>query len=111
MKLGGKEIPQPRQNVVVDFVEIGRSQRAITGRLVKDIVAIKQVFTLNYFGLDPDSAKIFLDGYKAGKPLEFEYEDYSGNHKTTVYITTIPRELYSYKPRYTANIAITMEEV
>ena len=110
MKLNGHTIPAPRQNIAVEYTEISRSERTVTGRLVKEKIGIKKRFTLTYHGLTPDQALIFINAYEAGKPIPFEYEDTRGTQKATVYVTSIPREIYSYKPRYTANVSITLEE-
>ena len=110
MKLNGYTIPTPRQNIAVEYIEISRSERTVTGRLVKEKISIKKRFTLPYQGLTPEQALIFINAYEAGKPVPFEYEDIRGTQTTTVYVTSIPREIYSYKPRYTANVSITLEE-
>jgi hypothetical protein len=110
MKLNGYTIPTPRQNIAVEYAEISRSERTVTGRLVKEKISIKKRFTLTYQGLTPDQALIFINAFEAGKPVLFEYEDVRGAQTATVYITGVPREIYSPKPNYTANVTITLEE-
>lgn len=110
MKLNGQTIPTPFQNVAIDYIEISKSERTASGRLVKDIVTIKKQFSISYRGLKPSDAQIFIDAYELGEPVEFEYEDFEGTHNTTVYVVSLPREIYSPKPNYTANVTITLEE-
>ena len=111
MKLNGQEIPTPRQNMSIDYIEISKKERTITGRLVKDIVAIKRIFSITYQGLTPEQALIFIDAYRSGMAVSFEFEDIRGPETTTVYIQSLPREIYSHKPRYSQNVTITLEEV
>lgn len=110
MKLNGQMIPMPRRNIAIEYAEISRSERAVTGRLVKEKVVIKKRFSIPYNGLKPDDALIFINAFEAGKPVLFEYDDVRGPQTATVYITGVPREIYSYKPNYTANVTITLEE-
>jgi hypothetical protein len=110
MKLNYLEIPTPKQNIAIEYNEISTSKRTVSGLMVKDIVGIKRVFGLKYSGLKPDEALIFIDIYKAGKPVEFEFEDVSGKEMARVYITALPREIFIYEPRYTKDINITLEE-
>lgn len=111
MKLDGKTIPTPRGNIGIEYIEISRSERAMTGRLVKDIIAIKRIFSIPYQGLVPNDALIFINIYKSGRAVEFEFEDIRGPEKATVYIQSLPREIYTPKPQYTQNITIALEEV
>jgi hypothetical protein len=110
MKLNGQTIPTPRQNIAIEYIEISRSERTITGRLVKEKIAIKKRFSIPYNGLKPDEALIFINAFEAGKPVLFEYEDVRGTQTATVYVMSLPREIYSPKPQYTANVSITLEE-
>jgi hypothetical protein len=110
MKLNGYTIPTPRQNIAVEYIEISRSERTVTGRLVKEKITIKKRFSIPYAGLKPEEALIFINAFEAGKPVLFEYEDVRGAQTATVYVTGVPREIYSPKPNYTANVTITLEE-
>lgn len=49
--------------------EIGREQRTASGRLVKDIVAIKNKITLTYDTIDGDALTQFLDLYDLAEEL------------------------------------------
>lgn len=111
MKLNGQTIPTPWQNVGIDYIEISKSERTASGRLVKDIVAIKKQFSIPYIGLKPSDAQIFINVYESGEPVEFEYQDLGQTKTAMVYVVGLPREIYSPKPDYTANITITLEEV
>jgi hypothetical protein len=110
MKLGGQVIPTPKQNISINYIEIVRSERTATGRLVKDVIALKRQFSIPYAGLKPTEAQIFVDAYETGEPVLFEYTDVQGVQTAIVYVMSLPREIYSYKPNYTQNITITLEE-
>jgi hypothetical protein len=110
MKLGGQTIPTPKQNISINYIEIARSERTVTATMVKDIIAHKRQFSIPYSGLKPTEAQIFIGAYEAGEPVLFEYEDVQGAQTAIVYVMGLPREIYSYKPNYTQNITITLEE-
>ena len=110
MKLNGQTIPTPRQNMSIDFIELSRSERAVTGRMVKEIITTKKRFSIPYHGLKPEEALIFIDPYESGQPVLFEYEGVRGPQTAIVYVTGVPHELYSPKPQYAQNITITLEE-
>ena len=110
MKLNDQTIPTPKQNVAIDYIEISKSERTASGRLVKDIIALKKQFSISYRGLKPSDAQIFIDAYELGEPVEFEYQDLGQTKTVNVYIMGLPREIYSPKPDYTANVTITLEE-
>lgn len=109
MKLNGIEIPRP-QNFNIEPTEIAKVDRMASGRMVKDVVAIKNKYSLSYDGLLPADAKTFINIYQAGNAVSFEYEDSEGLHTVLVYLTSLPREIFIYKPEYTQNISIVLEE-
>ena len=111
MKLNGTEIPTPETDVQIDEIEIAREERMASGKLVKEIIATKLRFTLQYKGLLPNDALIFINAYRNGEPVTFEYEDVTGTHSVEVYIQSLPRSIYNPKPEYTKDITITLEEV
>jgi len=111
LKLNGTKIPIPETDVQIDEIEISRAERTVSGRLVKDIIAIKKTFTLSYAGLLPADALTFINAYRTGDPVTFEYEDVTGTHSVEVYIQSLPRSIYNPKPEYTKDITITLVEV
>src|SRR5690554_1057883 len=111
LKLNGIEIPTPENDIQIEEIEISRAERTVSGRLVKDIVTTKMRFTLQYKGLLPNDALIFINAYRTGEPVIFEYEDVTGTHSVEVYIQSLPRSIYNPKPEYTKDITITLEEV
>lgn len=111
MRIDGKVIPTPRENMKITYTEVSRSERAISGRLVKDVIALKRTFQIPYQGLTPETALIFIEIYESGGEVTFEFEDVRGTETATVYIQSLPREVYSPKPQYTQNVTITLEEV
>lgn len=110
MKLNGQPIPTPQRNVSIDEIEIARVERTSSARMAKDIIATKKRFSIPYSGLRPEEAQIFINIFRAGDPVTFEYTDFEGEQTATVYIMSLPREIYSPKPDYTANITIVLEE-
>lgn len=114
MKLGylGQEITilDPDGFQIVPF-EIARVDRTASGRLVKDIIAIKNRFILQYDALDPDDIDTFIQLFTTGRALNFIYEDSGKEKEAKVYITNFPRELFIYDWRYSENITITLEEI
>lgn len=110
MRLNGNEIPDPENDMQIDPLEIVREDRTASGRKVKDIITEKDIFTLQYAGLLPLHAKIFIDARKISGPVEFEYEDVEGEHTKQVYVASLPRSVYLPKPQYTKDITITLEE-
>jgi len=111
LKLNGTEIPTPERDIQIDEIEIAREERMASGKLVKEIIATKLRFTLQYKGLLPNDALIFINAYRNGEPVTFEYEDVTGTHSVEVYIQSLPRSIYNPKPEYTKDITITLEEV
>lgn len=109
MKLNGNVIPDPENDMQIEEEEIGREERTASGRLVKDITTVKLTFALNYNGLLPADAMTFINAYR-NSPVEFEYEDFEGIHTKQVYVAPLPRSVYTPKPQYTKDIAITLEE-
>lgn len=111
LKLNGTEIPTPENDIQIEEIEIAREERMASGKLVKEIIATKLRFTLQYKGLLPNDALIFINAYRNGEPVTFEYEDVTGTHSVEVYIQSLPRSIYNPKPEYTKDITITLEEV
>ena len=111
LKLNGIEIPTPENDIQIEEIEIAREERTASGRLVKDIIAVKKIYTLQYAGLLPSHALTFINAYRNGNPVIFQYEDVTGTHSVEVYIQSLPRSIYNPKPEYTKDITITLVEV
>lgn len=109
MKLNGTTIPKPH-SFDMDYEEIAKKERVASGKLVKDMVAIKRLYNLTYRGLKPNDMKAFINIFKTGKAVEFEYEDAEGTVIVNVSITSLPRSIYLCKPEYSLNVIITFEE-
>jgi hypothetical protein len=110
MKLNQQTIPTPKKNVQIEYNEISKSSRVASGLMVKDIIAVKRIFSLSYNGLKPEEALIFINAYKAGESVEFEFDDIEGIETAKVFVTALPREIYIHEPNYTKNVKITLEE-
>lgn len=113
MKIGRtgleQDIPRPT-SFSIDPVEVSKSERTASGRLVKDIVAIKNEYNLTYQGLKPNQLKIFTDLYALGDPVSFIYDDASGEQTKSVYITSLPRGVFVRRPSLSENVTITLVE-
>jgi hypothetical protein len=111
VKLNGINIPTPREDMEIKETEIGKSERTASGRLVKDITTTKNTYTLSYKGLLPADALTFINLYRSGEAVIFEYEDVEGIHSKEVYINPLPRKIYNLKPQYTKDVTVIFEEV
>lgn len=114
MKLGyvGQEINivDPDGFQIIPF-KISKTNRTASGRLVEDIIAIKNNYVLRYIALDPEDINNFIQLFKDGNTLNFIYED-SGQEKIVrVNLNEMPRELFIYDWRYSKDITLTLEEV
>jgi hypothetical protein len=103
------EIPDP-EGFAITPIEISKSERTASGRMVKDIIAVKRKFSLRYDALDPADVNIFVSFYEIGRTVNFIYEDSGRTVSAIVYITDLPRELFVHDFRYSENINITLEE-
>jgi len=110
MKISGIEILDPKK-LDVEPIEISIKSRTASGRMVKDITAIKRNFSLSYQGLKPANTLIFKNIYYAGNAVLFEYEDAQGPQTANVYINTFPQSLLKQNPKLSQNVTITLEEV
>jgi hypothetical protein len=110
MMLNGIEIPRPKK-FEINPIEISVSERTASGRKVKDIIAIKRSFSLNYTGLSAQDMKTFLDVYREGKAVPFEFSSAGEAETVSVYLESLPHEVFLFRPQYSQNITITLEEV
>lgn len=110
MKLNGQEIPTPIANPQIEYITISRSERAISGRMRTEVVAVKYRITLQYQGLKPEIARLFIDAHKTQRTVQFEFYDCYGKHTIEAYVTISGHELYAPMPQYHANITVTIEE-
>jgi len=111
LKLNGTKIPTPENDVQIEEIEISAAERTASGRMVKDIIAIKNAYTLTYDGLLPADALTFINAFRSGEPVTFEYEDVEGLQTKQVYVQSLPRKIYNPKPEYTKDVTIVLEEV
>lgn len=114
MKIGyaGLEqvIPKPKQVSIVD-IEIAKGDRTASGKLVKDIIAVKKKIQLKYDGLTAASFNLFRSYFEAGKPVNFVYDEAGQTKIIQCYITEMPRQLFIHNTNYVSDITITLEEV
>lgn len=110
MKLNGIEILAP-ESMDVNPVELSKIVTMASGKQVKEIIRIKNNYTLAYKGLKPTTAAVFKNAYFAGNPVQFEYEDSNGTKIVEVYLTSLPYSILKYNPKLNQNVTITLEEV
>lgn len=114
MKIGysgmEQDIPKPKQISIVD-TEIAKADRTASGKLVKDIIAIKKKIQLKYDGLTAASFNLFRTYYEAGKPVNFIYDEAGQTKKMQGYITEMPRNVFVHNTNFVSDITITLEEV
>ena len=115
MKIGTagleQEIPTPQAPLVITPFEIKRNIRTASGKLKKNVIAIKHKYQLSYKGLSPATLKIFADIYKAGQAVNFIYDDSDGEKTVVVYIIPPSRDVPKYHPELSQNVSIELEEV
>lgn len=110
MKLNGTEVLDPEE-MKVNPVEYGVSARTASGRYVKDIIAIKNSYTLTYKGLKSTTASVFKNVYLSGNSVPFEYKDSDGIKTVQVSITSLPYSILKHNTTLNQNVTITLEEV
>ncbi len=110
MKLNSITIIEP-ESMDINPVEYGVSARTASGKLVKDIIAVKNNYKLSYKGLKAATAKTFKDAYIAGTSVPFEYKDSDGTKTVTVNIVSLPYSILKYNTNLNQNVTITLEEV
>lgn len=81
---GVKLTPFGRKFTVADE-PVERSTRTITGKLLRDVVAVKKVFTLDYNLIDGNALNAYLANYEAQTELTL-----------TVHMTDVPEEAVDY---------------
>jgi hypothetical protein len=114
MRLGliGSEVEiQEPDGFSIDPFEIAREARTASGLLVKDIIAVKNRYTLSYEGFNPEDTIHIKDLLMSGQKLNFIYDDSGVEEQAYVYIKSFPRELFVHDYNYSKNITITLEEI
>ncbi|WP_089610092.1 hypothetical protein [Dehalobacterium formicoaceticum] len=109
MKLNGYDIPAPI-TMSIDPFEIAKVNRTASGKYVKDVIAIKNKYSLSYKGLKPESMAVFRSAYEAGEAVDFIYNDDKGEHIVSVYITALTKDIPKYHSDLAQNVNITLEE-
>lgn len=105
-----QDIPKPKQ-MSISEIEIAKAERTASGKLVKDIIAIKKKIQLKYDGLTAVSFNLFRSYFEAGEPVNFIYDEAGQTKIVQCYITEIPRQVFVFNPSYVSDITITLEEV
>ena len=75
----------------ISMNEIVREQRTASGKLVKDVIATKRVFSLTYNALKPEQVNVLLTEKNRNQFLEFEYPDGGEQKKAIVWFGEIDR--------------------
>lgn len=90
--------------------EIAREGRTASGRLVKDVIAVKRTFTLTYSALTSAEVAILLTEYDRQQFLSFIYPDRGADRTATVWFAEFPRERLLHQSEYWGNFDIVLEE-
>ena len=109
--LGNEKILLDPDGFNIAQFEVAYEERTASGRLVKDIVAIKRQFTLSFESFTSEDTNHIKDLINLGVPLSFLYDDAEREEQAIVYIKSYPRDLYKYDYDYSQNITIVLEEV
>lgn len=93
MKLNTTTIPTPHQFVISNS-PIEKITRLASGKLVKDVVAIKKTFSLSYNDITGTDLNTILGIIGTGDFVTLEYPTETGTGTATVTAGEIPRELW-----------------
>ena len=102
-------LPTPKTFNITEQ-QIGREGRTVSGRLVKDVVAVKKQFVLNYIGMTAAQAEIFKTEYDRKQFLSFKYPDRGETRTAIVWFAQLPRELFAEFLTFWSNVTIVLEE-
>jgi len=109
-KLNAIEIPEPNRMYFEPF-RVERSDRVASGLMVKDIIAIKRRFILEYEELDADEIGTFVTLFESGAFMTFTYKDRGQWRTATVDMCELPREMYLSDPELWIGITVELEQV
>ena len=90
--------------------QITREGRTVSGKLVKDIIAVKKNFVLIYNPLTADQVQTLLTEYERQVFLSFIYPDRGQDRQATVWFSNLPREKLLTPVEYWGNFSIVLEE-
>lgn len=109
----GAEVVTMPPPEVFDLIprEICRMERTASGRMVKDIVAIKREIKLKYDALTKEDFLALRAIYERGTSAEVAYREASTTSKATMYITSLPRRIVTYDTDFVRDVDVTFEEV
>lgn len=112
MKINNIEVQAPiAGNFKITPVELSKIVTMASGKTVKEVIRIKDRFSLTYKGLKYRDYAIFYNAFMMGIPVAFEYLDNEIEKTATVYITSMPRGIYQEVSSVSHSITITLEEV
>jgi hypothetical protein len=73
-------------------IELSREDRTASGRLVRDVIATKKEFVLNYETIEDESLETFLDLYELQRELNLIVSYNNSEASYTVLLAPIERE-------------------
>ncbi|MDW5300760.1 MAG: hypothetical protein SA378_11600 [Sedimentibacter sp.] len=112
MKINNITVQAPlAENFKINPVEQCKTTRTASGRLVKNVIAIKNNYSLTYKGLRYSDYQTFLNVFLAGNSVPFTYLDNDIERTATVFIMSMPRGIYQDKSTISHGVTITLEEV
>jgi hypothetical protein len=95
---------------MINPIPIERRERTASGKLVKDIIAIKHEFILSYNALPPEPIKILKTEYNRHMVLNFIYPDIDGDEMVKIWFESFPREKLLTPLHLWGNFSIRFEE-
>lgn len=114
MKLGyiGQEIEilEP-DGFQITPVKLGIKQRMASGKLVEEVISVKNTFTIQYNALEPELVNQLIEFFQSGENLSFIYTDSGIEKSLLVNFLEFPRSLFVYDLLYSEDITIAFEEV
>jgi hypothetical protein len=108
--VGNEQVLPVPKTFRIEPQQITRDGRTASGRLVKDVIAVKNRFVLAYTGLTAAQAEILRTEYARNQFLSFKYPDRGQERTATVWFSELPRELRYQLLSHWNNVTITLDE-
>ena len=107
--LGAYTIPEPSQ-MTVSPVEVIQSRRLASGKLVKDVIAVKRRFRLFYEDLTTEEKETFEAIRDNQQFVNFYFVENGEETEVMVWLEPFSYECACQDPEYWINFDISLEE-
>lgn len=104
------EMPAP-ENFDIEQREICRMERTASGRLVKDVIAVKKEIRLKYVALEKSDFLHIRRLYEDGQLVKVEYREAGVLHSIEAYVANLPRKVTTYDTNFVRDVEVLLEEV